>query len=160
MLSLSQFFKRKRSINHFNGPLARYVTLWVVHAPGMPGTFSPPPRVNDPDMHHGTCVTHVPWCMSGSQTRGFLRSRRQGETFQAFPAHAQTTILRIWQEAHVTIAACYKRSSWTSQITGPNLAHIMWGKAWLMDCDRQLVHKWYNNIYNNFIAGLQVTCIT
>ena len=25
----------------------------------MPGTFSPPPRVSDPDMHHGTCVTHV-----------------------------------------------------------------------------------------------------
>ena len=28
------------------------------------------PRVSDPDMHHGTCVTHVPWCMSGSLTRG------------------------------------------------------------------------------------------
>ena len=26
--------------------------------------------VSDPDMHHGTCVTHVPWCMSGSLTRG------------------------------------------------------------------------------------------
>ena len=36
-----------------------------------PGTFSPPliskdPLVNDPDMHHGMCVTHVLWCMSGS----------------------------------------------------------------------------------------------
>ena len=38
----------------------------------MPGTFSPPPRVSDPDMHHGTCVTHVPWCMTGSLTSGFL----------------------------------------------------------------------------------------
>ena len=28
------------------------------------------PLVNDPGMHHGTCVTHVPWCMSGSLTRG------------------------------------------------------------------------------------------
>ena len=28
------------------------------------------PLVNNPDMHHGTCVTHVPWCMSGSLTRG------------------------------------------------------------------------------------------
>ena len=27
-------------------------------------------RVNDPDMQHGTCVTRVPWCMSGSLTRG------------------------------------------------------------------------------------------
>ena len=26
-----------------NGPLTRYVKLRVVHAPGMPGTFSPPP---------------------------------------------------------------------------------------------------------------------
>ena len=28
------------------------------------------PLVNDPGMHHGTCITHVPWCMSGSLTRG------------------------------------------------------------------------------------------
>ena len=25
---------------------------------------------SDPGMHHGTCVTHVPLCMSGSLTRG------------------------------------------------------------------------------------------
>ena len=66
------------------------------HAPGMPGTFSPSPQVRDPDMHHGTCVTHVPWCMSGSLTCGFLWNRRRGKTFPAFPAHAQPAILRIW----------------------------------------------------------------
>ena len=66
------------------------------HAPGMPGTFSPSPRVSDPDMHHGTCVTHVPWCMPGSLTSGFLWNRRRGKTFPAFPAHAQPAILRIW----------------------------------------------------------------
>ena len=49
-----------------NGPLTRYAKLRVAHAPGMPGTFSPPPRVSDPDMHHSTCVTHVPWCLPGS----------------------------------------------------------------------------------------------
>ena len=27
------------------------------------------PLVSDPDMHHGACATHVPWCMSGSLTR-------------------------------------------------------------------------------------------
>ena len=26
--------------------------------------------VSDPGIHHGTCVTHVPWCMSRSLTRG------------------------------------------------------------------------------------------
>ena len=43
-----------------NGALASYLKLRVAHAPGMPGTFSPPPLVSDPDLHHGTCVTHVP----------------------------------------------------------------------------------------------------
>ena len=51
----------------------------VAHAPGMPGTFSLPPRVSDPDLHHGTCVTPVPWCMLGSLTSGFLWSRWRGK---------------------------------------------------------------------------------
>ena len=50
--------------------------------------------VSYPGMHHGTCVTHVPWCMSGSLTYG------SGKNVPAFPAHARTAILRIWQEAH------------------------------------------------------------
>ena len=28
------------------------------------------PLVSDPDTHQGTCVTHVPWCMSESLTGG------------------------------------------------------------------------------------------
>ena len=32
--------------------------------------FQRKPLVSDPDLHHGTCVTHVPWRMSGSLTRG------------------------------------------------------------------------------------------
>ena len=50
--------------------------------PGMPGTFSPPARVSDPDMHHDTCVTHVPWCMPGSRTCGFLWIRCRGKHSQ------------------------------------------------------------------------------
>ena len=61
-----------------HGPLTRYAKLRVAHAPRMPRTFSPPPRVSDPDMHHGTCVTYVPWCMSVSLTTGFLWSRWRG----------------------------------------------------------------------------------
>ena len=37
--------------------------------------FPPLPRVSNPNMHHDTYVTHVPWCMSGSLTIGFLWSR-------------------------------------------------------------------------------------
>ena len=30
-------------------------------------------------MHHGTCITHVPWCMPGSVTSAFLWSRWLGK---------------------------------------------------------------------------------
>ena len=46
----------------------------VVQEPGMLGTSFSPPWVSDPNIHHGTCVTHVPWCMPGSLTSGFLWS--------------------------------------------------------------------------------------
>ena len=63
------------NISSYNGPLARYVKLRVAHTPGMLGTVSPHRLqrkllVSYPGMHHGTCVTKVPWCMSGSLTRG------------------------------------------------------------------------------------------
>ena len=62
-----------------HGPPARYVKLRIAHAPEMPGTFFPPPRVSDPDMHHGTCVTHVPWCMPELLTSGFFQSQWRGK---------------------------------------------------------------------------------
>ena len=64
------------SVRH--GPLDRYMKLRVAHAPGMPITFSPTLRLSDSNMHHGTCVTHVPWCMTGSLTSGFLWSWWRG----------------------------------------------------------------------------------
>ena len=36
-------------------------------------------RISDPDMHHGTCMTHVPWCMPGSLISDFLWSRWRGK---------------------------------------------------------------------------------
>ena len=41
--------------------------------------FPPPPRVSDAGMYHDTCVTHVPWCMPGSLTCGFLWRRWRGK---------------------------------------------------------------------------------
>ena len=122
MRKYTPYTRRIKLLLH--GPLARYVILRVAHAPGMPGKFSPPPRFSDPDMHHGTCVTHVPWCMSGSLTSSFLWSRPRGKTFPAFPAHAQPAILRIWQEAHARLSPYYtilvNVSGW----------YIQLGKAW------------------------------
>ena len=67
------------SLTSIHGPLSRYEKLRVAHAPGMPGTFSPLPRISDPDMHHGTCVTHVPWCMPGSLTNGLTLKSVRGK---------------------------------------------------------------------------------
>ena len=57
------------------GPLTRYIKLYVAHAPecreGFPRhQLQMQPLVSDPGMHPGTCMTHVPWCMSGSLTHG------------------------------------------------------------------------------------------
>ena len=75
----------------YHGPLARYIKIAGAHAPGMSGTFYPSLRISNSDMKHGTCVTHVPWCMPGSLSSDFLCGRRRRKTFPAFPAHACAT---------------------------------------------------------------------
>ena len=79
-ISISQkLFQRYQSFCYCQGPLAKHVQLRVVvHVPGIPGTLPPPPRVSDPDKHHGTRMTHVPWCMPGSLTSGVLWNRWRG----------------------------------------------------------------------------------
>ena len=44
------------------------------------------PLVSDPGIHRGTCVTHVPWCMSRSVTRG------GGENVPGIPGTCATRI--------------------------------------------------------------------
>ena len=61
--------------SYVRGLLARYVKLWIAHALGLPVMCFPSLRVRDPDMHHGTYVTHVPRCMLGTLINGFLWRR-------------------------------------------------------------------------------------
>ena len=56
--------------------------------------FQRKPLVSDPGMYHGTCVTHVPWCMSGSLTCG------DGENVPGIPGACAPAILCIWKETH------------------------------------------------------------
>ena len=102
----------------YHGPFARYAKLRVAHAPGMPATFSPTLPVRDPDMHHGTCVTHVPWCMSGSLTSGFLWSRWRGKRSRYPGACATRTF------TYLVRGPCY---------TGPRYeeSSILWSTVWL-----------------------------
>ena len=59
-----------------HGLLSDTVKLRVAHAPG---TFSPPPRISNPDMHHGMCIMNVRWCMLGLPTSSFLWHRWRGK---------------------------------------------------------------------------------
>ena len=56
--------------------------------------FQRKPLVSDLGMHHGTCVTHVPWCMSGSLACG------DGDNVPGIPGACAPASLHIWQEAH------------------------------------------------------------
>ena len=71
--------------------------------------------VSDPGMHHGTCVTHVPWCMSGSLTCG------DRENVPGIPGACAPTILRIWQEAHGPIRSHKRICIWLTICLGMKL---------------------------------------
>ena len=83
--STSSYSHRPKPIIH--GPLVRYIKLRFAHAPGMPEMFSPPLRVSDSDMHHSTCVMHVPWCIPGSLTSSFLWSQWGKRSRHSRPMH-------------------------------------------------------------------------
>ena len=115
-----------------HGPLTRYVKLQVVHAPGMPGTFSPPrlqrkPLVSDPGMHHDTYVTHVTWCMSESLTRG------GGENIPSIPGicatHNFTCLERgPWPESQVMKLLSHQKSTFIVPATHTCIYAFRWDK--------------------------------
>ena len=71
------------------------------------------PVVSDPGMHHGTCLTHVPWCMSESLTRG------GGENVPGIPGTCATRNNRYlvrgpcWTSCICLIAVMILMSRWT-----------------------------------------------
>ena len=136
-----------------HGPLARYIKLRVAHAPGMPRTSSPPPRVSDPDMHHSTFVTHVPWCIPGSLNSGFLWCRWQGKRSRHFrrlrnpqfyesgKSPIWTTTIESWEYISTKTAIIIQKCIWNvickiaAILSGPQChalemnTHGSWGKC-------------------------------
>ena len=55
------------------------------------GNVFPVPWVNDPGIHHGTCVTHVSWCKSGFLTSDFPCSRWWGKRYTDIPGPCAAT---------------------------------------------------------------------
>ena len=62
-----------------HGPLTRYVKLRLRMRRECRERFPRHRWLSDLGIHHGTCVTHVLWCMPGSLTSSFLWSRRRGK---------------------------------------------------------------------------------
>ena len=121
-------------------PLARYVKLRVAHAPGMPGTFSPPPRVIDSNMHHGTCV-NMPWCMPGSLTSSFFWSWWRGKRSQ-----------HSWRMCNPQFYVSGKRpmDGWVAEWKGEYIMNIFimdgwewldeWMDGWVVEREADWVH--------------------
>ena len=74
------------------------------------------PLVSDPGMHHGTYLTHVPWCISGSLTRG------NRENVLGIPSACAPVILRIWQ-AHTSTCIFHTPSHETCFTTALQTSH-------------------------------------
>ena len=58
------------------------------------------PLDSDPGMHHCTCVAHVPWCMSGSLTRGGV------ENVRGIPGACETRNFTFLVKTHVFSVFC------------------------------------------------------
>ena len=67
------------------------------------------PLVSDPDIQHGTCVMHVPWCMSGTLTPG------GGENVPGIPGACATRNFPYLARGPCYIGLCYSgtRLYWT-----------------------------------------------
>ena len=114
-----------------HGPLASYVKLRLAHASRMPGTFSPPSRVNDSDMHHGTCVTHVPWCKPGSLTSGFLWSRWRGKRSRYSQRMRNPQFYVSGKRPMPKTCSYTKDSNWLIRLLcAMNVGFSVWGVRW------------------------------
>ena len=78
------------------------------------------PLASNPGVHHGTCVTHVPWCMSGSRWRGkrSRHSRRMRTSNFTNPTRGSCWELSSW----LLLGDCYRTHLMISQ-------HWFW--SWL-----------------------------
>ena len=96
--------------------------------------------VSDPGMHYDTCVTHVPWCMSGSLT--YSRSEDAHCIPSAYTTHNFTYLARgpwslpMYENSDMTLTSSFllypgKLRRW--QVIAFNIIH-RWHKqvSWLL----------------------------
>ena len=111
----------------------------------MPGTFSPPPRDSDPDMHHGTCVTHVPRCMPWSLTIAISFEIGSGENVPGIPGACATRhftyLVRgpLYDIGRILLPQCIK---FALLLRVNNCCHIGFAVKYDIDTERHLRY-WY-----------------
>ena len=81
--------------------------------------------VSDPGMHHGTCVTHVPWCMSG------LLACDGGVNVPGILGACAPAIFRIWQEAHGSASSLIGYLLYT-KVVMMRCQHVLWSNHQLL----------------------------
>ena len=135
-----------------HGPLASYVKLRVAHVPGMPGTLFQSSQVSDPDMHHGTCVTHVPWCMPGLLTSGFLWSQWRGKRSRHSRRMRNPQFYVSGKRPMGWRAGQCQRGSRRSGIDRLVMLHI-YRAVWSGYCEA-IIHKGIHVHFTNFLGAL------
>ena len=73
-------------------------------------------------MHRGTCVKHVPWCMPGSLTNGFLWNRRLGKRSRhsrrtrnlQFCVSGKRPMIRPIELPRICVSVSRARDNWAS----------------------------------------------
>ena len=94
----------------------------------MPGTFSQrvkrKPLISDPGIHHGTCVTHMPWCIAGSVTRGSRGKRSKHFLRMCNPQFYVSGKRPIQGSIYITLLKIYYQPNGKSWYTNYINAHV------------------------------------
>ena len=106
--------------------------------------FQRKPIVSDPGIHHGTCVTHVPWCISGSLIRSGGEKRSRHSWRMRNPQFSVSGKRHMWVKCSLVlgmraICSTLVPLSWHESIS-PNMR--LWKWKFSSFCPVNEMHPW------------------
>ena len=134
------------------------------------------PLISDPSMHHGTCVTHVSWCMLGSLTRsgrenvpGIPGACATPNVAYLVRGPCHRVIIYLCNNSHTSTS--HTHTNITTFQVNSSKRHILeilfaWSGTWIQQGHDEFLSKiiseanlWYsvyiilNNIWNKHFSG-------
>ena len=110
------------------------------------------PIVSDPSMHHGTCVTHMPWCMLGSLTCGGGENVPGAHATHNFKYLARGPWHSLPMEPKYSMASCagpwYIQWPWDSNMSWSNWRKMEY-QGWCME--NTMVRPWQDSLRRKLI---------